>query len=278
MAVLAVAGVMALTGSGCVGSDTSTDNTIDSATDSATSPSADADRSETGDRDSTAVRVFGAASLTDAFQDLETAFEAEHPAFDLELNLAGSSGLREQILDGAPVDVFASASEAIMDQVVTELSGRDAVVEEPRAFATNQLTIAVPAGNPASVTGLQDFARSELFLGLCAEPVPCGELADRALEAAGIEPSVDTRESDVRALLNKVETGELDAGIVYRTDVLASGSVEAIDVPTTIDAASTYPISVLGQGDSIEGGRAFVVFLFGEAGQGILADHGFGAP
>ena len=178
------------------------------------------------------ISVFAAASLTDAFAEMEAAYEAANPDADVELNLGGSSSLRTQILSGAPADVFASAGAAVMDQVVAagETRGR------PVTFATNRLQIAVPKGNPAGVTELADLARSELFIGLCASEVPCGALADEVLAAAGIEPSIDSREPDVRALITKVALGELDAGLVYRTDILALGDqVDGIDPPEPVD-------------------------------------------
>jgi len=224
------------------------------------------------------VQVFGAASLTDAFEELDAAFEAADPRYEVELNLAGSTGLRAQILDGAPVDVFASANEAIMDEVVDGLATGDDSILRPQVFATNRLSIAVPAGNPAGVTGLADFGRSDLFLGLCAETVPCGSFADQALAAAATTPSIDTREANVRALLTKVETGELDAGIVYASDVLASPEVEAIVIPDAVNPTARYPVAALGRGDAPDGGRAFVSFLLSEDGQQILGHHGFGAP
>ncbi|MGI9596527.1 MAG: molybdate ABC transporter substrate-binding protein, partial [Acidimicrobiales bacterium] len=173
------------------------------------------------------VRVFAAASLTDAFGQLEQAFESDNPDFDIELNLAGSSSLRAQILAGAPADVFAAANTAVMDDVI----GADATLDRSEPFATNGVTIAVPKANPAGVSGLADFADSDLFLGLCAEAVPCGDLARRTLAAAGVDPSIDTNEPDVRALLTKIAVGELDAGIVYSTDGLASDEVDGIAVP-----------------------------------------------
>ncbi len=165
--------------------------------------------------------VSAAASLTDAFAEMESAFEDANPDVDVLLNLGSSSALREQILEGAPADVFASANTSNMDQVAEagELAG------DAEIFVTNSLQIAVPTGNPAEVTGLEDFAREELLIGLCAEDVPCGDFGRQALENAGVIPSIDTNEPDVRALLTKIEAGELDAGITYVTDVLsASGT------------------------------------------------------
>lgn len=220
------------------------------------------------------ITVFAAASLTDAFADVADAFESANGGASVELSFAASSGLREQILDGAPADVFASADPPNMEELV-----RAGEVEAPEVFATNRLQIVVPAGNPAGVTGLADLARSELLVGLCAEEVPCGDLAREAFAAAGVSPAADTSEADVRALLTKVEAGELDAGLVYVTDVLSAGDqVEGIDVPADADVVSRYPIGTVTSSGSRELADAFVAFVLGEQGQAILEQHGFGAP
>jgi molybdate transport system substrate-binding protein len=219
--------------------------------------------------------VSAAASLTDAFGDLESAFEAEHPGVDVVLNLAGSSTLRDQILDGAPADVFAPADLATMQQV--EAAG--AVAGGPGVFARNRLEIAVPAGNPAGITGLDDLENEALFIGLCAEGVPCGDLARRALNAAGVSAAIDTNEASVRALLSKIEAGELDAGITYVTDVIAGdGAVEGVAIPPSINPVTDYPIAVLAGAAHPETARAFVAFVRSDEGRAILARRGFETP
>jgi len=221
------------------------------------------------------VLVSAAASLRDAFGEIERAFESAHPRVDVVLNLGSSSTLRAQILEGAPVDVFASANVANMDQVVAA----GAVPGEPRIFARNLLVIAVPRGNPAGVRGLQDFAREELLLGLCAEEVPCGAFARQALARAGVVPAIDTNEPDVRALLTRVELGELDAGITYITDVVSSrGRVEGIEIPEEHNVVAEYPIAVLADAPNPEAAAAFVAFVLSREGQAILRKHGFAAP
>jgi molybdate transport system substrate-binding protein len=220
------------------------------------------------------ITVFAAASLTDAFADVAQAFEDANPGVSVELNFAGSSSLREQILAGAPADVFASADTADMERLVAE-----SAVADPEIFVTNGLRIAVPAGNPAAIDGLDDFAAADLLIGLCAAQVPCGELARRALEAAGVTPSLDTNEPDVRALLAKVEAGELDAGIVYATDVISAGAgVDGIDVPAAHGIVARYPISTVTGSGNPGAASAFVEFVLGADGRPILQDHGFGFP
>jgi molybdate transport system substrate-binding protein len=220
------------------------------------------------------ITVFAAASLTDAFDEVGTAFEDANPEVSVELNYGASSALREQILAGAPADVFASANTSNMDQVVEAGAAAD-----PQDFVTNQLQIVVPAGNPGGVTDLADFANADLLLGLCAEEVPCGEFGREALANAQVTPSVDTNEPDVRALLTKVEAGELDAGIVYVTDVMAAGdAVEGLDIPADENVIATYPLAALSDADNAEVADAFVEFVLSDDGQEILTSYGFGSP
>ena len=219
--------------------------------------------------------VSAAASLTDAFGEVESAFEEENANVDVVLNLGSSSALREQILEGAPADVFASANTSNMDQVAEagELS------REAEIFVTNSLQIAVPTGNPADVTGLEDFAREELLIGLCAEGVPCGDFGRQALDNAGVTASIDTNEPDVRALLTKIEAGELDAGITYVTDVLSnSGTVEGIEIPAEVNVVAEYPIATLAGAPNPDRAAAWVEFVLSDEGQAILTSYGFTSP
>lgn len=221
------------------------------------------------------LRVSAAASLTDAFSEMASAFEEVHPDVDVVLNPGGSSALRMQILEGAPVDVFASANVSNMERLAEagELEG------EPVVFARNLLQIAVPSGNPAGVMGREDFADGDLLIGLCAESVPCGELARRVLTRAGVTPAVDTNEPDVRALLTRIELGELDAGITYVTDVASAGdAVEGIDIPEEVNVSAEYPVAVVARAPNPDAASAFVDFVLSDAGKAILDRHGFARP
>lgn len=221
------------------------------------------------------ITVFAAASLTDAFGEIADEFEAANPGVSVESNFGASSALREQILAGAPADVFASANLSNMDQVVEA----DAAAGDARTFATNRLEIVVPAGNPADVTGLAAFGDDDLLVGLCAAEVPCGDLGREALANAGVTPAVDTEEPDVRSLLTKVEAGELDAGLVYATDVLAAGdAVEGIEIPAADNVVAEYPIATLAEAGGAEVADAFVAYVLSDAGQDILASYGFDSP
>lgn len=234
----------------------------------AASPTDDGGAAPTG-----TVVVLAAASLTDAFGDLAAAFEQAHPAVDVQLGFAGSSALREQVLEGAPADVFASADPANVEPLVAagEVTGT------PTTFATNTMVIAVPDGNPAAVTSLADLADDDRFIGLCAEVVPCGDLARQVLANAGVVARPDTAEPDVRALLTKIAAGELDAGIVYRTDATAA-DVEAVAIPDDVNVIARYPIASVTASPNPTAGAAFVEFVLSPTGQDILAGHGFGPP
>lgn len=219
------------------------------------------------------VTVLAAASLTDAFGEIEGAFEAANPGADLAVSYGGSSALRDQVLSGQPADVFASASGTVMDDLVEA----GAVDGDPQGFATNELEIVVPAGNPAGIDGLADLADEDALVGLCAEEVPCGDLGRQALEKAGVDAAPDTNEPDVRSLLDKVASGELDAGLVYATDVASAGdAVEGIAIPADDNVVATYPIAGLADAPNAEGAAAFVAFVTGDGGQAVLADLGFG--
>lgn len=217
------------------------------------------------------ILVSAAASLVDAMSDMEEAFEARHPGVDVMLNLAGSSTLREQIVGGAPADVFASADTTTMEAVVDagEAAGT------PATFAHNRLQIAVPADNPGGIASLDDLADESLFVGLCAPEVPCGRYAREVLANAGVTPAIDTLEPDARALLTKVAEGELDAAIIYATDVDASGSVRGIEIPTGLNLTADYLIVALSDPPNPAGAAAFVDFVLGDDGQRILRAWGF---
>lgn len=218
--------------------------------------------------------VYAAASLTDVFERLSGQFREEHPEIELDVSYGPSSAAARGIVEGAPADVFASADESQM-QVVTDAG----LAADPIVFTSNVLTIAVPAGNPAGVTGLADFARDDLALAVCAPEVPCGAAAERLFELAGVTPAPDTYEEDVRSALNKVELGEVDAALVYATDVPTRPQwVEGIDVPEAERVVNHYPIAVLTGARDPAIAQEFVDLVLSDDGRRALADFGFRAP
>jgi molybdate transport system substrate-binding protein len=219
--------------------------------------------------------VFAAASLTDVFGDLGDQLMADNPDLDIQFNFAGSSALATQLSQGAPADVFASANQPQMT-VVTD-AGLQA--EDPTVFTENILEIAVPEGNPGNVTGLADFADPDLTLAICAADVPCGAAATKVFDAAGITAVPDTLEEDVRAALTKVELAEVDAALVYASDVQSAGSgVEGIEFPEAEDAINEYPICVLADAPNPDAAQAFVDLVLSDDGQKALEAAGFRAP
>jgi molybdate transport system substrate-binding protein len=220
------------------------------------------------------VTVFAAASLTESFTRLGEEFESAHPGTAVTFNFGSSATLAQQIVQGAPADVFAAASPATM-RTVTDAS----LVDEPVTFARNKLEIAVPAGNPANVRAPADLADPGVKVALCAEQVPCGAAAAQALKAAGVRLTPVTLEQDVKATLTKVRLGEVDAALVYRTDVLAAGGeVRGIPFPEADRAVNDYPIAVLGDAPAGDLARQFVELVLSPQGKDVLAKAGFEAP
>ena len=221
------------------------------------------------------VTVFAAASLTESFERIGRDFTATHPGTTVRFNFGASSALAQQIVQGAPADVFAAASPAPLQQV----ADAGLVAGTPTTFVRNRLQVAVPRGNPAAVDGLDDFGRDELKIALCAPQVPCGAAAEKAFAAAGVTPRPDTLEQDVKATLSKVRLGEVDAALVYRTDVLAAGGeIEGIDVPEAARAVNDYPVAVLTGAADPPSARSFVEFVLSERGRAVLAEAGFERP
>lgn len=218
------------------------------------------------------VDVFAAASLTDALTEIAADFEAANPGVEVRLNLAGSSSLREQILDGAEADVFVSANMAIMEQLVDA----GAIAGKPTVAARNVLSLAVPVDNPGRVEGLEDLSRPELLVGLCARGVPCGDLALELLERAGVEAQADTAEPDVRALAQRLADRELDVALIYASDVVADPQ-RLRTVPVDTDLPTTeYPIAAVDVSDA--DALAFIDHVLGTSGRSILQRWGFARP
>lgn len=233
-------------------------------------PGSPSGRDSADERVTGTITVLAAASLTEAFTTLARDFERAHPGTRVRLNFGGSSTLAQQIHGGAPADVFASANPQTM-------SDARSAVRAPKPVARNRLQIAVPEGNPAGVTGLADFAEDALTLAACAPAVPCGAAAVAAFDAAGIAPRLDTYGNDVKAVLTAVRLGEVDAGLVYRTDVRAAADeVDGIDIPRA--PANEYPIAVLKEAPNPAGARAFVSFVRSGRGRQVLREAGFELP
>lgn len=219
------------------------------------------------------IRVFAAASLTAPFEAIGRAYEQQFPGSKVELHFAGTPQLVLQIREGAEVDVFAAADPANMQKVV-DLGKTTA---PPAEFAKNLLAIVVKDGNPHGIRGLPDLARQGLKVALCGPEVPAGKYARQALQKAAIPVTSVSDEPSVKALVSKVQLGELDAGIVYTTDARTKG-VTAVTIDAAQNVVASYPLVVLGSGRNRAGGAQFAGFVQSDAGRAILAAHGFVLP
>lgn len=257
----ALAALLLLTG--CAGAQTPAATSVPTPAATATSSSLEGE-----------LTVFAAASLKGAFDELAGEFAQLHPDLKIApISYDGSSTLATQIIEGAPVDVFASADEKNMTKV------SDAgLAPAPALFATNTLTLVVPAGNPGGITGLADLAKPDLAVVLCAPEVPCGAASDTLLQAAGVTADVDSYEQNVTAVLTKVAAGEADAGLVYVTDAATSDTVETVATAGADAVVNRYPIAVLSDAPDAAAGQAFVDYVLSDAGRAVLTAWGFGAP
>jgi len=220
------------------------------------------------------ITVFAAASLMGTFTQLGTQFEAAHPGDTVKFSFGPSSGLSTQITSGAPADVFASASPSNMDTVV---SAGDA--SNPQTFAKNTMQVAVPPANPAKVTSVNDLAKSSVKVALCQPQVPCGKVAAEVFKNAGITVKPVTLQPDVKSVLTQVELGNVDAGMVYVTDVMAAGSkVTGITIPADVNASTLYPIATISSSKHKSEAQAFVAYVLSPAGQKVLTAAGFQQP
>ncbi len=218
--------------------------------------------------------VFAAASLKDSFQEMAAGFEDRHPGVSVRMSFAGSSDLATQIISGAPADVFAAADEQTMSRVEDE----GLAIGTPEVFATNVLTIAVPAGNPANVDSFADLSSRDVATVVCAPQVPCGSAAQELETLTGTQISPVSEESSVTDVLGKVRTGQADAGLVYVTDIAAAdGAVDEVPVREAAQLPNRYPIAPLKGGDE-ELAAVFIDYVIGEEGQRVLSDRGFGEP
>lgn len=225
--------------------------------------------------DSGEIVVFAAASLTEAFTELGDAYTERDPDASVTFSFAASSELVAQIGEGAPADVFASADLANMGKL-TDAGATDG---DPMIFANNLSEIVVAPGNPLGITSVGDLADDDLVLVTCAPEVPCGSYATQIFTNAGIAPTPDSFEQNVKAVVAKVTLGEADAGIAYATDVRAAGDdADGVAIPPDVNVVAEYPIAVTAEAGNPDGGRAFVDFVLSDAGQAILADHGFSSP
>ena len=228
------------------------------------------------------ITVLAASSLTDAFEELAGTFEEQNPGVEVKMSFAASSELLAQMRQGAPADVFASASKKNMDAAVEE----DLVGEAP-VFARNRPVVIVPSDNPAEIEEFEDLSEADAQLVLAEEGVPIADYAMEVLAKAnaeygsgfekGVMDKVVSREANVRAAANRVALGEADATFVYASDVTPDirDRVKIVEIPEEVNVVATYPIAAVRDSESPELARAWVDIILGDEGQDVLEEHGF---
>ena len=228
--------------------------------------------------------VFAAASLTQAFGDIGKSFEAANPGVTVTFNFAGSQTLVTQIQQGAPADIFASASGTNMDTLVT---GGFVAKAATQKFLTNILVVILPPANPANVQTLQDLAKPGLKVVLGDVTVPAGKYARQILDNMSKDPTYGTdfitkvlanvvsNETDVKQVVAKVQLGEADAGIVYVSDAIAVPTLKTIEIPANLNVIATYPIAPLIKSANPALAAHFITYVLSSDGQATLKKWGF---
>jgi molybdate transport system substrate-binding protein len=231
----------------------------------------------------TALNVFAAASLTDAFTEIGENFQTANPGVTVTFNFAGSQALRTQIEEGAPADIFASASGKEMDAAI---EGKFIAEDAKQVFLTNKLVVILPANNPAGLETLEDLTKSGVKIVLAAEEVPVGNYARQALDLMNgsfgadfkdkVLANVVSNEDNVKQVVSKVQLGEADAGIVYTSDAVAAPELKSIEIPAELNVIAKYPIAPLVESENADLAQAFIDYVLSDEGQAILAKWGFG--
>ena len=231
---------------------------------------ADCGSGEPADEAST-LRVLAAASLTEPFTELEKAFESSHPEVDVQISFDSSAILVEQLDQGLAADVLATADETSMDEAVAA----DVISGTPQPFATNSLVIATPSGNPATIRGFDDLAGTTF--AVCVPAAPCGDATQRLFTLNKVTAKPATEEENVKGVLTKVTTGEVDAGLVYASDAKSAGDkVDVVRAENASEVLNVDPIAAVKGGKNPAAGEDWIDLVTGTEGQEVLASHGFG--
>ena len=218
--------------------------------------------------------VLAAASLTESFNELGKAFEAAHPGTTVKFNYDASSTLATQANTGVPADLFASADQTNMKKVTDPGNAGN-----PKVFAHNRLAILVAKGNPKKITGLKDLDKPGVTFVLCALEVPCGKYGQQALQKAGVKAQPKSLETNVKAVVTKVTSGQVDAGIGYVTDAKAAAAqADSVAITDQYNVLAEYPMAVLKQSANQNLAYAFLDYILSSEAQAVLAKYGFSAP
>jgi molybdate transport system substrate-binding protein len=220
----------------------------------------------------TSLTVLAAASLTDVFKTAGAAYEKAHPGTKLTFSFAGSQELAAQVRQGSPADALVTADRKTMDGLKSDTG-------TPAVIAKNRLVIATGEGNPKKIATLKDLAGKDLKVVLAAPQVPVGRYSRKVLDAQHVTVKPVSQEPSVRAVLSKVELGEADAGLVYKTDAAtATDKVDAVDIPDAQNAVAAYPAATLKTSRNAGAAAEFVKWLAGPEAQQILRNAGFQQP
>jgi molybdate transport system substrate-binding protein len=226
-------------------------------------------------RASGSIVVFAAASLKPAFTKIGQQFTSADTGGGIDFEFGGSSELATQLTQGATADVFASADTAQMDT----LTEAGLVTGSPANFASNTLVIVTAPDNPKKIASFADLARPDLSVVTCQQPVPCGTATQRIEDSTGVHLSPASEELNVTDVLNKITTGQADAGLVYVTDAMSAGDkVATVKFPEAASAINVYPIAMLKKAPLPTMAQKFIAMVTGPAGQEILAQLGFQKP
>ena len=218
------------------------------------------------------ITVAAASSLTEAFDTIKAQFTKAHPGTTITISYGASSDLATQITNGAPIDVFASASTTNMGDLKSQAIN-------PVDFVTNTMEIATPRSNPAQIASVTDLAKPGVKVAVCSAEVPCGVVASQIFKNARITLKPTADEEDVKSTLAAVESGEVDAGMVYVTDVRSAGNkVNGVEIPADLNASTEYPIAALKGSKNPALAKAFVDYVLSPAGKKVLSADGFTKP
>lgn len=229
--------------------------------------------------------VYAAASLTESFNQIKTAFEQANPGVTITYNYGGSNQLAAQILSGAPADVFASADQLQMDKAFQG----GGTLDKGQIFVKNRLVVIYPKNNPGGISKLQDLAKAGLRLDLAQQSVPVGNYSRAAFDKmsadsafgsdfkAKVLKNLVSEETDVKLVVKKVQLGEADAGIVYTSDVTpqVSPDLKTLEIPDQFNTVAAYPIAVTKGSQQPDLAKKFINYVLSDKGQAVLKSHNF---
>ncbi len=230
------------------------------------------------------LQVFAAASLTESFKEIGSKYQTAHPGVTLKYNFAGSQALEQQLSQGAPADIFASADTTNMDKAT-----KANLVQTPQIFAKNKLTVIIPVNNPGKINTLKDLANKGVKIDFAAATVPAGKYGSQVLDKMAASSqygpaykqavlnNIVSQEDNVKAVVQKVQLGEADAGFVYQSDVTmaVSSKVKPLEIPNDLNVTASYPIAVTKSSKQVADDKTFIQYVLSADGQAVLDKYHF---